>query len=190
MEPEEEKHDALKGLKDQPFMLFGLGIKSYFSMLSIMCLVFAFICLLTIPLFKMYDSYNAFENHEWASWTLGNLGQAKQACVSSPLELDSFSFQCTGGYIYRLDWVGINPINSPDPLACPSEGDASCHDSINGLRFRIDFYDECMHKKACSMRNIKDRFIEEGHNPACWHPDATIFVQYTCRQDEDELFGH
>lgn len=79
-------------------------------------------------------------------------------------------FSCPAGFIYRLNAVGLNPSTNPDQKTClPNLFSDTCGDYFNAMRFRIKFYDECMHKKACTFHNI-DSFISNetiNSKPEC-----------------------
>jgi hypothetical protein len=99
-------------------------------------------------------------------------------------------FSCPAGFIYRLNTVGLNPSSNTDQNSCTiSPFSDSCGDYFNAMRFRIKFYDECMHKKACIFHNI-DSFLSNETSkakPECADKRSYIFVQYECNFDTEEL---
>ena len=118
---------------------------------------------------------------------MGNLGESSTKCISAPLDKDSLGFHCSGGLIRTLDTVGIKPDIHPDPQECTFDDMTnSCHPALSGIQFRINFYDECMHKEKCSMWNFRDKFIRDNV-AGCNEDNSILFVTYTCEFEEEEI---
>ena len=78
---------------------------------------------------------------------------------------------------------------SGEPTSCTfNDLSQGCNSAVNGLQFRINFYDECMHKPKCSMWNFREKYLREGLQE-CTHNDSSLFVQYTCASDDEDLLA-
>ena len=144
--------------RKDPYKYLGYGL--YFSLLTYLLLLFIIISLCLIPLLWLFHTGSVYDRDSMASYTMGNMGYSSQQCVTTPLSYDSLGFNCQGGKIRTLDFVGINPVTGDNPTSCVyNDMSSSCTPAINGLQFRINFYDECMHKSKCSMWNFREKYV-------------------------------
>lgn len=140
---------------------------------------------------NFYSQEDAFDADERESWMLGNFGFAGHKCASSSILNDEMGFSCSAGNIYRLNEVFIdpNPLGDDDTNKCHATKEtAKCNEALNGLRFRISFYDECMHNKECSLGDFASSYINSEKGPEeCRNLHSVVHVSYTCRHDGEPL---
>ena len=70
-------------IEDDPFLLLGYGMNSYFEIMVQLMIMVGLVSLVTIPLQLKFASFSALENYagyDWNQFTLGNMGGADVFC--------------------------------------------------------------------------------------------------------------
>ena len=101
-------------VENYPFENFGLGITSYFRLITVLAQVFTLISIIAavpIVIYSMEEGYS--EEHDsgiFKKQMLGNMGEAYQVCAYRYLNysVDSKA-HCEKGYIGELLYAGIVP---------------------------------------------------------------------------------
>ena len=73
-------------IEDDPFILLGYGLNSYFSVVLQLMIMMGFIMLISFPLMMVYASYDDLKERPGYSsnqYTLGNLGGSTAICGTS-----------------------------------------------------------------------------------------------------------
>ena len=70
-------------IEEEPFLILGYGVNSYFDLLSYMSIMFVIVTIFALPIIKIYSSHDAFSEHDnypLSKFSLGNLGGSSVFC--------------------------------------------------------------------------------------------------------------
>ena len=73
-----------EAIEQDPFLLLGYGMNSYFQIMVELMVMVGLISIVTIPLMLSLSEYGALEQYpgyEWNQYTLGNIGGADAFCA-------------------------------------------------------------------------------------------------------------
>jgi hypothetical protein len=70
-------------IEEEPFLILGYGVNSYFDLLSYMSIMFVIVTIFALPIMKIYSSHDGFSEHDnypLSKFSLGNLGGSSVFC--------------------------------------------------------------------------------------------------------------
>ena len=114
-------------LEEDPFLILGYGLYSYYSMISVFILCFIVISLCTLPMIFLYG--------QWAGphlkgitgkMSIGAFGYASHDCVSLALGTNKVGLSCKTGNITNITHYGVVPSNSLRKDVCINHPDHTC----------------------------------------------------------------
>lgn len=174
-------------LKENPFLYLGFGINLYFDLLLMLILTMCIICILMIPVYKIYQRRNNYEKDTWDVYTLGNFGYSSITCSSSSLLIDNYMAKCSTGQIASLEYLELLPSDSKDLSTClPNRETEYCEPFLDKRKFTEYFEANCINKVSCRISQFKEQFVLSG-NKKCSSVDTVAFFQYKCLQTENQL---
>lgn len=124
-------------IEENPFLLLGYGMNSYFQVMVELMVMVGLISLVTIPLMGTFASFTALENYPGFSmnkFTLGNIGGADAFCQQSSFDLaaSAFTVECKGGAVINMDAIASNtnkPIFDAGILSSAADVNTYCTNS-------------------------------------------------------------
>jgi len=104
MELKVPKSDLM--IEEDPFLLLGYGMNSYFQVMLQLILLCMFICVVTVPLMLNYASAGGLTGMN--AYTLGSLGGADVYCTQAPFKLAgaSAAITCPSQTFVNLEATG------------------------------------------------------------------------------------
>ena len=99
-------------LEEDPFLMLGFGLNSYFQVVIQLLVMVCFITLFILPLlwiFSSYDNLAALPGYDFNQYTLGNMGGADAYCAQSGFSSKEMAIpiKCSTGVI-SLDAIAVN----------------------------------------------------------------------------------
>ena len=100
-------------IEDDPFLLLGYGMNSYFEVMVQLMIMVGLISLVTIPLMMTLSSFGALEQfpgYNFNQYTLGNIGGSDIFCSQSVFNTQETAMQleCPVGTTIDLTTVAAN----------------------------------------------------------------------------------
>mmetsp|Transcript_10851 Transcript_10851/g.14604 ORF Transcript_10851/g.14604 Transcript_10851/m.14604 type:complete len:316 (+) Transcript_10851:248-1195(+) len=196
-------------LEDDPFLMLGFGLNSYFDVMIQLMIMVAIISCVMFPLMYTLSRFSALEqfpSYSTNKYTLGNIGGADSLCNHATFmggDKTIVSMQCGTNSLIDLDAfasntntvlfdIGIIPQEAPVNTYCSNVDDEylkKCESFVNKDKFLQDMRAECQGKEKCVMRNLKQYVTipagQQGSN--CFHEDSIMFVQVGCLMPDQEL---
>ena len=91
---------------EDPFELFGIGVYSYFQMLSFFVKVLLVIAFVHIPLYMLIREKQVASG-PFGNITIGSLGQASSECVDVKADIGEILLECSDGKISEFTAYGL-----------------------------------------------------------------------------------
>lgn len=198
------KNDLL--LEEDPFLLLGYGMNSYFQIVVQLMIAVAMITFVTLPLLFMnasYDDLAQLPNYSFNQYTLGNYGGADAFCSQSTFKSDEMAIpiKCTSGVLSldavsektgkKIFDVGIIPKSAKMTTYCTAESfsdPANCSDYLDKTAITNFLETECVGQKSCSLQHLNSYLLTSraGFNAKeCNAPDSLIYLQMGCQIEAD-----
>ena len=155
-------------IEDDPFLLLGYGMNSYFEIMVQLMIMVGLISLVTIPLMMTLSSFGALEQfpgYNFNQYTLGNIGGSDIFCSQSVFNTEATAMQieCPVGTTIDLTAVaantneaifnaGIIPSTSKVNNYCQRSAlgdDDVCSDYILRDKMMDDLTASCVGQKSC-----------------------------------------
>jgi hypothetical protein len=185
---------------EDPIGRLGYGVVSYFSLIYTMMCIFALITIFFIPVMRNNLSWKGYDGDSQigftAKTTLGNLGASASRCTTLKLVGDVASIGCQTGTITRIQDFGVYAKDSEADLKslCSSSGeDVSTGLNCPGVSstehpFYTDKLVQCIGQQSCIMKGVHDVLPIDTNSGGCdLTKSSTLYIQYTCEIDEEEL---
>lgn len=169
-----------------PLAKLGFGIVAYVDMLWCLIWTFTLYTIFLIPTFmyfgegKAYDAVPAALKSDYLDTYLGNMGYSSVQCAQIPYSVQRLSLSCPYGNIGEFLDFGVTPRadnkdlckNTAENSMCSPTADiqSSLEASIGEPSFLWDYTNKPL--------------WTSGDHSDCTTTEATVFVQYTCIQDQ------
>ena len=157
-------------IEEDPFLLLGYGMNSYFEVMVSLMKMVVLIMFVTVPLMMTYGQFDAlasFPGYEYNKYTLGNVGGADAVCTQATFTHDAtaLSIDCPAGTTVSLNAVaqntgapifdvGIISVDAPVNTYCANsafsaeEGNVCSHHIKKDLLFG-DLKTKCVGQSNC-----------------------------------------
>jgi len=186
--PKKKKNNLGEAAQANPIAQLGFGIVAYVDMLWCLIWTFTLYTVLLLPTFmfygegKAYDAVPAAVKSTYLDSYLGNLGYSSVQCSQIPADIQKLSLACPYGSIGEYLDYGVSTQVEDKYVCMTNTENAACTpdapmimenlgNAVGSPDFLFDF-------------NGKDLFTDPAKQAACVTPTSTLFVQFTCIQDE------
>jgi len=183
-------------LEEDPFLLLGYGMNSYFQVMVELMIMVGLISLVTIPLmgtFASFDALESYPNFSMNKYTLGNIGGADAFCQQSSFDLaaSAFNIECKGGAVINMDAIAQNtnkPIFDAGIISADADVNTYCsRTAFTDSQSCSDYLDmdlltselnACNGKAECKITNLKRLAPEPAglSDSPCFDQQAQMFV--------------
>ena len=161
-------------IEEDPFLLLGYGMNSYFQVMVQLMIMTALISLVTIPVmgtFASFSTLSSLPGYNYNQFTLGNIGGADVFCAQATFNVDetAFNVECPAGtqidLTHRvsngdrkavLDY-GIIPTTEKVNTYCSSSAFTdpdNCSSYIKKQKLEDDLNSKCVGKDHCMLSKL------------------------------------
>ena len=186
--PKKKKNNIGEAAKANPIAQLGFGIVAYVDMLWCLIWTFTLYTVLLLPTFmfygegKAYDDVPAAVKSTYLDSYLGNLGYSSVQCAQIPLSVEKLALSCPYGVIGEYLDYGVNTSLDDKYVCMTNDVNSGCTPNAPHIQEKLD---ELLNDET-GLIDFKDKslYTNPAQEAACNVEDATLFVQYTCIQDE------
>ncbi len=186
--PKKKKNNLGEAAKTNPIAQLGFGIVAYVDMLWCLIWTFTLYTILLLPTFMFYGEGSAYDDvpaavkSTYLDSYLGNLGYSSVQCAQIPANVQRLSLSCPYGTIGEYLDYGVNSQLADKYICMTNTENAACTPDAPMIMDRLN----TAIGSGDFLFNFEGKplYTDPAQEARCNTEDATLFVQYTCIQDE------